>query len=155
MTTKLICWLTLGNGIGETLVQPHKGNHCSDGHPRQLIDSQHRSDNGHQGVADPADIGVHRHQQVGVGVGFVRASSRSFSLTLMEISFGGLLVAEYLYHLLAVQHLLDKTVHGSQIHLLADIVFRGQFGKAGSDPQHPKGGNQRNPLSAPGSAPAW
>ena len=80
--------------------------------------------NGHQGVTDPADVGIDGHQQVGIAVGLVGAVSELF-IDLMEIFHGRLLVAEDLDHLLAVQHFLNKSVHCAQVDLLAHIIFPG------------------------------
>ena len=40
-------------------------------------------------------------------------------------------MTEHLDYLLAVQHFLDKAVHSTQIHLLADIILSGQLGEIG------------------------
>ena len=125
----------LGDGVGKALVQSHEGYDGSDGDSRQLIDSQDGSHDGHQRVADPSDVGVDRHQQVGVGIGLVGAVSQLL-IYLSEILHSFLLMAEYFYHFLAVQHFLDKSVHRAQINLLADVILSGQSGKSGGDKQH-------------------
>ena len=91
----------LGDGVGKALVQSHEGYHSTDGHAGQSVDPQDGAHNGHQGVTDPADVGIDGHQQVGVAVGLVGAVSELF-IDLMEIFHGRLLVAEDLDHLLAV-----------------------------------------------------
>ena len=128
----------LGNGVGEALVQSYKGDHRTYGYSRHAVDAQNRSDHSHQSVADPSDIGVYRHQQVCIAIGLVGAVSQGL-VDLVEIIDGGLLVAEHLYHLLAVHHFLNESVHSTQILLLADVIFAGQLGKIGGDRQHHHG----------------
>ena len=133
----------LGNGIGKTFVQAHKGDHSTQGHPGQTVDSQHSAHNGHQGVTEPADIAIDGHKQVGVSVGHVGAVPQGV-IYLTEIGLSLLLVAEYLDHLLSIQHLFNKSVYRPQILLLFDIIFSGQPGEVLGYQQHDCGGEQRN-----------
>src|SRR5699024_4885431 len=61
-----------------------------------------------------------------------------------EIPQGGVLVAEYLDHLLAVQHFFNKTVHHAQVVLLADVVFARQTGETGGHQHHDTGCEHRD-----------
>src|SRR5699024_6151237 len=63
----------LGNGLGKAFVQAHEGNYRTQSHTRQAVDTQHRTHNGHHHIAQPADVVVDGHQQVGVPVGLVSA----------------------------------------------------------------------------------
>ena len=54
----------------------------------------------------------------------------------MEIIHRRLLVTEHFDHFLSVQHLLDKSVHSTQIHLLMDIVSSGQSGEIRCHKEH-------------------
>lgn len=92
-------------------------------------------------IAEPADVGVDGNEQVGVPVGLVGALAQGL-VDPVEIGLGGLLVAEHLDHLLAVQHLLDEAVHNAQVLLLLDVVGARQAGEFGSDQQHDHGGDQ-------------
>ena len=58
----------------------------------------------------------------------------------MEVRHGGLLVAEDLDNLLAVQHLLDEAVHQAQVFLLLDVVLSRQPGQRRGHQQHDDGG---------------
>ena len=116
----------LGDRVRKALIQSNKSNNRTDGHTRQTVDPQDRADNGHQRIADPADIGVDRHKQVGIAVRHVRTVSQPF-INLMEIPHGRLFMAENFDDFLAIQHLFYKTVHCPQIHLLMDVIFRRQL----------------------------
>ena len=89
--------------------------------PAQSVDPEDSADNSHQRIADPTDIGVDRHQQVGIAVGLVVYCLEARSLTLSKILHGLLFMAEHLDYLLPVQHFLDESIYDTQIHLLFDI----------------------------------
>ena len=133
----------LGDGLGKALIQAYKDDNRAQGNPSQAVDAQNSAYNGYQSIAQPADVAVDRHEQVGIAVGLVRALPQCL-VHLVKIFLGGLLVAEYLDHLLSVQHLLDKAVHNAQIFLLLDIVFAGQLGEVGGHSDHDQSGQDRN-----------
>ena len=129
----------LGNGVCKAFVQTNEGDYRTDGHARQTVDAQNRAYNSHQRVADPADVGVDGHQQVGVSVRLVGAVSQSF-VHFMKISLCSFFVAEYFYNLLPVQHFLNKSVHSAEIDLLADKIFSRKFREIRRYQKHHHGG---------------
>ena len=125
----------LGNRVCEALIQSHEGNDSTYGHTGQAVDTENGSHDGHQRVADPADIGVYGHQQVCVAVGLICAVPKLL-IYLMKVIHGFLFMAEDLDHLLAVQHFLDKAVYRAQVNLLADVIFSGQSRKGRGHQKH-------------------
>ena len=111
----------LGDWVCKALVQSDKGDNGTNGNSCQTVDPQDGAYDGHQGIADPADIGVYRHQQVCIAVGLVGTVSKFF-VYFMEIIHSCLFMTEDFYHFLSVQHFLNKPVYNTQIHLLADII---------------------------------
>src|SRR5699024_8611269 len=112
----------LGDRVGKTLIQSYESNYRTNRHSRPSIDAKDCSQNSYQRIADPSDICVDRHQQVGVSVCFIRTVSQ-FLIYFMELVHGCLLMAEHLNNLLAIQHLFNESIHSTQIDLLADIIF--------------------------------
>ena len=113
----------LGNGLGKALVQAHKGDHRAQRHTRQAVDAQHRSHNGHHHIAEPADVVVDRHQQIGVAVGLVGALAQGL-VDPGEIRLGCLLMAEY-QSPESPEHLCEKTIpYAQQWKPVADTLWQ-------------------------------
>ena len=111
----------LSDGVCKALVQSDKGDNGTNGNSCKAVDPQDGAYDGHQGIADPADIGVYRHQQVCIAVGLVGTVSEFF-VYFMEIIHSCLFMTKDFYHFLSVQHFLNKPVYNTQIHLLTDII---------------------------------
>ena len=122
----------LGDGLGEILIEANKGHHRAQRHTGQAVDSHYRPSNGHQRIAQPADIRVDRHQQVGVAIGLIRAFPKGL-VYLVKILLRRLFVAKDLDDFLPIQHFLNESVYNAQVLLLLDIILSGKPGKAGCD----------------------
>ena len=133
----------LRDGVGKALIQSHKSHDCTDGNTCQAVDPEDRSKDRHQRVADPADIGIDRHQQVGIAVRLVRTVPQPL-IDLMEIPHRRFLMAEDFDDFLPVQHFLDKSVHSTEVDLLADVVFPRQLREIGCDKEHDSRGQKRD-----------
>ena len=131
----------LGDGLGEALVEAHKGDDGAQCDACQAVDSQDSAHNGHEGVAQPADVGVDGHEEVTVAAGHIGTLTQGI-IHLAEVGDGSILMAEHLDHLLSVQHLLDETVHSAQVLLLPDIVLCGQPGEVLGHQQHHRCGEK-------------
>ena len=125
----------LGDGLGEALVQADKGDDRADRDAREPVYAEHRADDGDERIAQPADVGVDGHEQVGVAVCLVGTVAQ-LVVDLVEVGLGGLLVAEDLDDLLAVEHLLDEAVNYAEVALLPDVVLAGELGEVRGDEQH-------------------
>ena len=126
----------LVDGVGKALGQLQEAGNNAQGdggvHPAEGQSAAHHS---HDHVLDIADVHHDRHQDAGVGVGFVRAVEH-FVVDPVKAVLGLLLMAEDLDHFLTVDHLLDITVEGAQGALLAEEVAAAA---AGQEPCHHQG----------------
>ena len=118
--------------------------------PRVMVVStplrgQSAAHHSHDHVLDIADVHHDRHQDAGVGVGFVRAVEH-FVVDPVKAVLGLLLMAEDLDHFLTVDHLLDITVEGAQGALLAE-GNSGRCGRPGT--VSPPGRSRRTPGPQP------
>ena len=105
----------------------------------------HRAHQRQQHIGEVADVGVYRHDDIAYLVGVVHAGAQLL-IQLLKFLHGHFLVAVYLHHLLAGNHLLNEAVHLAQILLPFHKVFLGKLAQAGGHPVHEPGhedGNQR------------
>ena len=90
----------------------------------ESCDPESSSYEGDEYVEDVAQISHKGHDQHGKGVGLGHVQPQ-FLILFVEVFFCFLLVAKYLDHLFAVDHLLDVAVKGSQGCLLLHEVAAG------------------------------
>ena len=118
----------LGYGVGEAAVQADEGHDRAQGDAANTVDGEDGADDGADDVAQPADIGVDGHEQVGKGIGLGGALAQGF-IDLVESGLCLFLMAEDLDDLLSVHHLLDVAVELAEVALLLDVILGGELGE--------------------------
>ena len=114
----------LGNRLVEASCQLQEGGKTAQGQAADPADGQQRSYNGGQHIIDISNISHYRHQHVGIDVR-VAGTVKELVVQLLEFCLGFFLMAEDLYHLLAVHHFLNVAVDFTQILLLRHKVPAG------------------------------
>ena len=113
----------LVDGVGKALGQLQEAGNNAQGdggvHPAEGQSAAHHS---HDHVLDIADVHHDRHQDAGVGVGFVRAVEH-FVVDPVKAVLGLLLMAEDLDNLLTLHHLFDITIDNTKVGLLLQEIF--------------------------------
>ena len=126
----------LADGVGEALGQLEEGGNGTQSNAGvNTAQSQRTAGHGHDHVLDVADVDQNGHEDVGVLVGLVGALTQGI-VHPVEARLGLFLVAEYLNHLLAVDHLFDIAVQITQLHLLLDEVAAAAAGQEAGHTEH-------------------
>ena len=117
----------LADGLVEATGQKQKAHQGSHGHTAAPA-HEPGPGYGHQNILQVAQIVVHGTHHAGVHVGSVGIGAESF-IEPVEIRLGGFLVAEYLDHLLPLDHLLNIAVYRAQGLLLPHKESAGHAGE--------------------------
>ena len=107
----------LGDGLCKTFIQGKEGHQCPQSQAYAATQSQHRTHNSAQHIADIAQIRVDRHENIGELIGAVGALTETV-IAFPEAFQAFFLMAENLDDLLTAHHLLNIAVHIAQIPLL-------------------------------------
>ena len=132
---ELICWDTWLMGWGKAAAELEEGGDGSQGDPPHAADSQGAADDGDEHILQVAQVGVDGHEDVGEHVGGGGLAAQ-LVVAPVEVRLGGLLMAENLDHLLAVDHFLDIAVDVAQGFLLLDEEAAAASADEAGDQQH-------------------
>ena len=125
----------LRNRHGEALVQRHEGHQRAQSQAEEAVRADMQGDDcahdGNQNIADVSEVSVDRHDDVHNRVGILGAFAK-LVVELLEFLGALVLVAEDLDDLLALHHLLDVAVDGSEVPLPFNEVLAGDRAELGS-----------------------
>ena len=133
----------LGDGLGEVLVQRQEGDQCAQRQAAPAAQTEQRAHHGTEHIADIAEVGVHRHHDVGEAVCLLCALAQLL-VDPAELLQALVLVAEDLDYLFALHHLLNIAVDGAEVLLLPGEIVPGAAGELGGDQQHHRHHDQRD-----------
>ena len=125
----------LRDGLVEAAVERHERRERAERQTDIAMQRQRRARHDAQYIADVAELGVDRHEDVCVAVGAAGAVAQLL-VELVEALDGGLLVVEDLHDLLALHHFLDVAVNLAEVLLLPDEELAGLPGDLLRGEQH-------------------
>ena len=132
---ELICWDTWLMGWEKLRLSWRKEAMAPRVIPPHAADSQGAADDGDEHILQVAQVGVDGHEDVGEHVGGGGLAAQ-LVVAPVEVRLGGLLMAENLDHLLAVDHFLDIAVDVAQGFLLLDEEAAAASADEAGDQQH-------------------